>query len=636
MHSASPCCINSPVRLHRALGLLHLLPLQSSLGFLPPRSNMLLLLPPSAPRSIPSLNARSIRPSSASSASSAFPALHRAIPCPRLVRPPHTSAPPRRHATSVARLDPSDVRASLHDPHHLVRSTARRMQLPAFAARSDQIELLSSPTHFYQTLKHRIAAAQHRIFLASLYVGKEEIELVHHLRDALRLRRSLRLTVLTDALRSTREPSPQPSCASLLASLARDFPDQVDLRLYHTPKLKGLTKRLVGKRFNEGWGLQHMKIYGFDDDVIVSGANLSRDYFTNRKDRYLLVSQHARFADHLHSLVLLAARFSYSLVSTEPPSASEKAAPYSAFRLEWDGGDRLLLGEDANGTVSEGGTVAPTAGPSSAKAARLPERGWSSTAQSSVEAFTQRWHQHTLDTLSASDKGAEVLLVPLIQMGPLHIRQETEAVPQLFHLASDASALEGRPATLDLTSGYFSLYPPYKALLSSPSKNAVQERVRIICAAPKSNGFFQSRGFSGWIPEAYTWFEKRFWDALRRSGRLWNGDAGQGGVEVREWKKPGWTYHAKGIWYTPPATMTPTMVHVGSSNYGSRSSDLDLECTLLLSTRPESRLSTHLAAEVEGLRSDAHEMVDEKLFRRPDRKVRWRVKAAAWLIGSML
>ncbi|EPQ30237.1 uncharacterized protein PFL1_02353 [Pseudozyma flocculosa PF-1] len=505
------------------------------------------------------------------------------------------------------------------------------MQLPIFTARNEQVQVLDSPAQFYQTLKQKISSAQQRIFLASLYVGKEEIELIEHIRAALQSRRALRLTVLADALRSTRESSPNPSSASLLASLARDFPNQVDVRLYHTPSLKGLTKRLVGKRFNEGWGLQHMKIYGFDDDVIVSGANLSRDYFTNRKDRYVVFVQQQQIANYLHSLVLLAARFSYHLASTESPASSEKATAYAGFRLEWDGGDRLLLGEDADGTISEGGTL----GPSSSN--RLPEQGWSSTAQAAVEDFTRRWHQHTLETLSlSSGEDADVYLVPLLQMGPLRIRQETAAIPQIFHLAASASNLEGKPATVDLTSGYFSLYRPYKALLSAPCKGDVQERTRIICAAPESNGFFKSKGVSGWIPDGYTWFEKKFWDALKRSGRLWNGDDAKGGVEMSEWKKQGWTYHAKGIWYTPPHSATPTLFHVGSSNYGSRSSDLDLECTFLISMNSSSPLSHRVKAEVEGLRADAKERVNEDLFNRPDRKVRWRVRFAAWLVGGML
>ena len=41
--------------------------------------------------------------------------------------------------------------------------------------------------------------------------------------------------------------------------------------MYHTPNLTGLRKKHIPPRINEGWGLQHMKLYGVDDDIILSG-----------------------------------------------------------------------------------------------------------------------------------------------------------------------------------------------------------------------------------------------------------------------------------------------------------------------------------------------------------------------------
>ena len=79
------------------------------------------------------------------------------------------------------------------------------------------------------------------------------------------------MSILTDALRGTRE-APDPSCASLLAPLVTEFgSDRVEIRMYHTPNLTGLRKEYIPKRINEGWGLQHMKLYGIDDEIILSG-----------------------------------------------------------------------------------------------------------------------------------------------------------------------------------------------------------------------------------------------------------------------------------------------------------------------------------------------------------------------------
>lgn len=44
--------------------------------------------------------------------------------------------------------------------------------------------------------------------------------------------------------------------------------------MFHTPNLTGLRKRLLPRRINEGWGLQHMKLYGVDDELMLSGCEL--------------------------------------------------------------------------------------------------------------------------------------------------------------------------------------------------------------------------------------------------------------------------------------------------------------------------------------------------------------------------
>ena len=88
--------------------------------------------------------------------------------------------------------------------------------------------------------------------------------------EALRQNPDLQVSILTDALRGTRE-APDPSCASLLAPLVASHGDRVQISMYHTPNLTGLRKKYIPRRINEGWGLQHMKLYGFDDEIMLSG-----------------------------------------------------------------------------------------------------------------------------------------------------------------------------------------------------------------------------------------------------------------------------------------------------------------------------------------------------------------------------
>jgi CDP-diacylglycerol--glycerol-3-phosphate 3-phosphatidyltransferase len=40
------------------------------------------------------------------------------------------------------------------------------------------VTVLSTPEEFYSTLKEKILSAKKRVFLSSLYIGKEETELV--------------------------------------------------------------------------------------------------------------------------------------------------------------------------------------------------------------------------------------------------------------------------------------------------------------------------------------------------------------------------------------------------------------------------------------------------------------------------
>ena len=41
--------------------------------------------------------------------------------------------------------------------------------------------------------------------------------------------------------------------------------------MYHTPQLRGVAKRVLPARFNEVVGVQHIKVYAFDDHLILSG-----------------------------------------------------------------------------------------------------------------------------------------------------------------------------------------------------------------------------------------------------------------------------------------------------------------------------------------------------------------------------
>ncbi|KAI8926502.1 hypothetical protein BC831DRAFT_399920 [Entophlyctis helioformis] len=148
-----------------------------------------------------------------------------------------------------------------------------------------------------------IRSAKHRICLASLYVGSSETALMDELAAALAANPDLQLSVLVDGFRGTRSNARGESSSTMFATLARRFPGQVQLSLYRSPAAQSTLMSLVPQRFNEVFGLQHIKAYLFDDHVLVSGANLSGDYFTNRQDRYVLFRNSPGLAAYFADLI---------------------------------------------------------------------------------------------------------------------------------------------------------------------------------------------------------------------------------------------------------------------------------------------------------------------------------------------
>lgn len=78
----------------------------------------------------------------------------------------------------------------------------------------------------------------------------------------------LKIAFLLDYLRGSRG---DPNSRSMVQALVNKHQQRFNLFLYHTPNLRGLLKHLGPERFNEVMGLQHMKIYIFDDDLVLSG-----------------------------------------------------------------------------------------------------------------------------------------------------------------------------------------------------------------------------------------------------------------------------------------------------------------------------------------------------------------------------
>lgn len=472
---------------------------------------------------------------------------------------------------------------------------------PRIDIRADQIKVLEGPEEFYETLKQKIRQAKRRIYLSTLYIGKSEHELISTIRNALLHNGpELRVSILTDALRGTRE-SPDASCATLLATLVAEFPDQVEIRMYHTPNLTGLRKRLVPKRINEGWGLQHIKLYGADDEIILSGANLSNDYFTNRQDRYHVFSS-KRVTDYFAKIHSAVCSVSFLLLPETNPAG---------YVLTW-----------------------PSSNP--APSPLINPRAYISAITSLLRPLASPTETPSLPPPAPLTTS----VYPLLSHPPTF---NTE-LPALRKLLSSPNI-----ASYTFTAGYFNPHPLITSSLLACSSQPQFTPAKILTASPLANGFHNSPGISGLLPPAYSHLSLVFLRAARKAN-----------IQLREWQRgtvghpDGWTYHAKGLWLTlahphnpsksspPPTTQPPpppnaqpdsgpSITVIGSSNYTTRSYTLDLEVSALVITQDEG-LKQLWKREEEALLARSREVGEEELAGK-ERRAGWRVRLAMWIVG---
>ncbi|PVU95728.1 hypothetical protein BB561_001629 [Smittium simulii] len=467
----------------------------------------------------------------------------------RQLSPFHSSAPRSFCLSSTLKYNSSRPSDSLHSFKPLSHNKA------AFLVNSKNVEILSTPVDFYEKLKHIILNAKTRVVLSSLYIGTSEVELIKTIHIALSNNKQLQVTILVDYLRGTRAEKNGKSTAYMLNKLIKKFGSQrIKALLYHTPDLSGLKKKIYPPRLNETVGVMHIKAYMADDNVILSGANLSHDYFTNRQDRYFLFSNTKEMCDYIADLVCSISKISYSIteyiknkktlknkiqcsLTADCPSPHKRPIPFRVY---------------ANQVMT-----------------KFME-DWALKARDSKtsDKFFDLKNKPQLDALEYDS-----MVIPSLQMGPLGIYEDQEHTEALFQILNRHSSLMDNCRT-DITSAYFNFADLHtNAILNS---NGV---FNVLIASPEANGFYNASGISKYIPHAYTMFEKQFLAKLENKKRLEK-------VKIFEYTRKDWTYHGKGMWCFMDSS-EPALTILGSSNLGERSLKKDLEAQFTIITKSE-------------------------------------------------
>lgn len=436
---------------------------------------------------------------------------------------------------------------------------------PRFIVNKNDITILKDPKEFYETLKMKILASEKRVYLSSLYVGKAQTELIEVMDEALSKNENLTISILTDALRGTREAPNNICSASVLVPLVEKFGRRVDIRMYHTPHLKGLTKSVTPKRINEAWGLQHMKLYGFDNEIMLSGANLSEDYFTDRQDRYYIFNNED-LSDYYFKIHDSVCSLSYQIL----PSNKNPAG----FKMFW-----------------------PTTNKSCEP--HLNSQTFINDSSLLLEPLLKQHELKNFEEFNDSDK-YDTIIYPISQFTPLldpkyDISTEKPSILRLL------TFLDSPKIKWWFTAGYFNMLPEIQSKLVNGMANGT-----IITASAKANSFYKSSGVSYYLPEAYLLIAKRFLEDIKKKGK-------DGIIKLFEWQNGvvntpgGWSYHAKGMWITVPEEELPSITVIGSSNYTKRAYSLDLESNAIIITKDEG-LKKKMKQEVDHLMEHAKEL----------------------------
>ena len=128
--------------------------------------------------------------------------------------------------------------------------------------------------------------------MSALYLGTGKLEqfLLEKIDRQVESQNSLKCNMLMDYMRGTRINRDGQSSYLMLRGLKeKHYQKNVRCGFYHNPDTGYLKGKGANSPLREIFGVHHIKAHVFDDNVLITGANLSEDYFTDRQDRCFVI-----------------------------------------------------------------------------------------------------------------------------------------------------------------------------------------------------------------------------------------------------------------------------------------------------------------------------------------------------------
>lgn len=373
---------------------------------------------------------------------------------------------------------------------------------------------------------------------------------------------NLNLTILLDYHRGTRlndKNNENSSSKSLLLPLVQNH--DASISFYLTPKMSGWRKHLIHPRdkWNELASLHHIKCYIFDNDIIISGANLSDLYFTNRQDRYILFRNCKSLCDYFDQLIKTICTFSMKLNSN------------GNFQL-----DSTWKYDPLN---------------------YWTKRQFCKEASRRIIEFKKSFYhnKNKLCDLNDNEKRFDTFAIPLLQMKTFSIDDDEKFTSNFLMNIPLSSKVK-------LATGYFNLTKKYKDILLL---RKFENNCDILMASEQANGFYGAKGLPGQIPFVYTDLTLNFFKQSKLMGSS---------ISLYYYLRENWTFHAKGLWLSLTSNNSNYyFTMIGSPNFGFRSIYRDNEAQLLLFTN-DNQLKCKLENECVHLWKHSYLITDENQF----------------------
>lgn len=469
--------------------------------------------------------------------------------------------------------------AVVHPSRHT--ATSQRRRLRHFPLAPSQITILNptSPSTFFQTLLEHIQAAERRILLATLYIGPGanqaepcERRLLQALREKVReqtdgSKKQFSVQILMDhhrALRPVRTEhgtkktlSAAEACWKALQPLGSSQAASSSSVHLLSVVPSYLQQLHLASQLCEVAGVFHGKVYICDDTVILSGANLSESYFTDRLDRAVVIRNKELTECYANVLKVLTEGIGVEYQGNDDES---QPRPYV---------DQKVLAEKLTYLLTT----------------------------------TEKTPANTEDTTAA------VYAVPTVHLPSFWLRQSLEAVDTAFleepsahgRLLTAATAAKVEPqAQLRMASAY--LNPQVQLLDTMTSANW---HIHFLTAGLISHGFAGPSNILSnpkyWVPYGYQYVARQILHRMPNA-------------HLSLFARSDLTFHAKGLWLYDQDFCLAAVV--GSSNYGMRSElrDLEMGCVLVLNdNNDKSNLQREFTVEWEALTEYAVDAAEEEV-----------------------